>query len=169
MICQKCTVMPSIEQLPFSWRWLWQKNTATGHHKQNNRRRGQRDWLFYQNLCVLYVFLTDINCLSGPINRTLTMVFPIQNELGIFITGKGKQMFIQHLIFPKRLSHSIFLPWSIFLLLPFSPRKAQHRVVLFVYSSESPIKLMLMGGDNTCFFFCCQYYYKGPIFQSVFP
>lgn len=76
--------MPSIEQLPFSWRLLWQKSTLTGHNKQNNREKGGKGTDCLQNLCVLYVFLTDINCLSRPIIHTPTMVFPVQNELGTF-------------------------------------------------------------------------------------
>lgn len=76
--------MPSIEQLPFSWRLLWQKSTLTGHNKQNNREKKGKGTECLQNLCGLYVFLTDINCLSGPINPTPTTDFPVRNELGTF-------------------------------------------------------------------------------------
>ena len=76
--------MTSVEQLPFSWRLSWQKSTLTGHNKQNNRGKGGKGTDCLQNLCVLYVFLTDINCPSRPINHTPTMVFPVQGELGTF-------------------------------------------------------------------------------------
>lgn len=161
--------MLSVERLPFSWRLWWQKSTLTGHNKQNNREKGGKGTDCLQNLCVLCVFLRETNCLSRPINHAPATGLPSIECTGNFsLLIKGKQIFIL-LTFniPQKVVSLRFLHRCLLLRLPISPRKAQHTVVLVVYYSESPIKLMLMRGDNT--HFCCQYYYKGPIFQSVLP
>lgn len=80
---------------------------------------------------------------------------------------KEKKLFTQPTFnAPPQLVSLRLLQGCLFLCFLTSPRKAHHGVVLVVYGSESQIKLMLMGADNTCS--CCQYYYRAPIFQSVF-
>lgn len=89
-MCQKCTVVLSIEQLPFSQRLLWHKSTLTGHSKQNNKeRRGKGTELFSKPAAVIQcVLLTDISCYVRAINATISLTrqhwirtFPIRTRI----------------------------------------------------------------------------------------
>lgn len=91
-----------------------------------------------QNLCVSYMLLTDINCLSRPINHSPQWSSQYRTHQVLFITDKRKHTFVQRMLnIPVKVASRIwsamgFVPvCSLFLL----GRPAQS--ILVVYHSES--------------------------------
>lgn len=148
-MCQKCTVVLSIEQLPFSSRLLWHKSTLTGHCKQNNKeRRGKGTKLFSEPASVIQcVLLTDINCYIRAIKSTISFtwirMFPITTRiqkhvsriLAIFFFFFFFQIISQWLCFPLRILHGCLesdCQLALCLKLTQIPRKHTHKNAVYI-------------------------------------